>query len=138
MAVLSVWYLSFYTHLLYLFLVLATQMTTICLFLWWCYPMLSIKEGHIFLSRCMHSERKDYTFRLNMNQVFYFMVTIAGKCVDKNSLTHHSCFCGGTLTMIIFVPPDLNALNLLPYPCWGLSIELPWLQLIQFLPSRYC
>lgn len=38
-----------------------------------------------FFSRCMHYDRKDYKFRLKTNQVFFFKVTIAARCVDKNS-----------------------------------------------------
>ena len=55
MAVLSVQYHSFCIYLLYLFLVFATEVTAVCLFLWWYYTMLSIQARS-------HFSLKVYTF----------------------------------------------------------------------------
>lgn len=80
MAVLSAWYLC----LLHSPIVLTTspcnQGAATLLFLWGCSTRLSIQ---IFFSRHMHSWRKDYNSRLNMNQTFYFIVTKAVKFVGK-------------------------------------------------------
>lgn len=55
-------------------------------------------------------------FRLNVNQMIYFITIIAIKFVGKSS-ANHSYFCGGTLTMMNFFLPDLNVFNLLLYLC---------------------
>lgn len=83
MAVLSAWYLS----LLHSPIVLTTspcnQGQPPCFSSGDALPGFPFKQGQIFFSRHMHSWRKDYNSRLNMNQTFYFIVTKAVKFVGK-------------------------------------------------------
>ena len=70
MAVLSVQYLSFYIHLLYLFLIFATEVTAICLFLWGYYTMLSIQARSRFPLKVYTFWEEGLHIQANTNQMF--------------------------------------------------------------------